>query len=57
MRTVRGLRVDRGLTQAEAAKQLSITLPQYQGFEAVSERLNELAKLLEVKRIRVVIEE
>lgn len=57
MRTIRGCRVDRGLTQAEVAKQLSLTLPQYQGFEAVAERLDELAKLYEVRRIRVVIDE
>lgn len=57
MRTIRGCRVDRGLTQAEVAKQLSLTLPQYQGFEAIAERLDELAKLYEVRRIRVVIDE
>lgn len=57
MRTIRGLRAEKRLSQEDVAKQLRMQASQYNGLELVQEKLPMLAKILGVKSIKIVVEE
>lgn len=57
MRTIRGLRAEKRLSQEDVAKELDMQTSQYNGLELVQEKLPRLAKMLGVKSIKIVIEE